>query len=372
MVLHINGNYPHHSLHRALASKLADFGFEQHICIPMIGNKYRDVYRLDRLGVYYDYASILTWRDRIFFLSKVKKIAKHIESSVDMKNIECILAHTLYSDGAVARILSKKYGIPFSVVVRNTDINTHMKYRPYLDWLVERIAYEAKNIILITPSYYEKIVHKIGTLQSEKICIIPNAVDDFWFESRAVVKDLHAPVELISVGEINKNKNLGTTLKIIKALNDRGITLHFTVVGDGKLTKKYKRAAKRLGVADSVSFEGWQNSKEKIKEYYEKSDIFIMLSFKETFGAVYIEALSQGLPIIYTRNQGVDGYFQQGSVGYSCDPRDVDCAAESLIKIIERYSDISKESLLEAKRFSIEKTAFKYKQVIDRMMYNEP
>jgi len=368
MVLHINGNYPHHSLHGELVSKLADFGFEQHICIPMIGNKYRDVYRLNRLDVHYDYADILTWSDRILFLSKVKKIAKHIESSVDMKNIDCILAHTFYSDGAVARILGKKYGIPYSVAVRDTDINIHMKYRPYLDWLMQRIACEAKSIILITPSYREKILHKIGALQGRKISIIPNAIDDFWFESGTFVRDFHVPVELIFVGEINKRKNLNITFKIIKALNDRGITSHFTVVGDGELAPKCKTAAKQLGVADCVSFQGWQNGKEKIKEYYEKSDIFIMLSFTETFGSVYIEALSQGLPIIYTRNQGVDGYFKQGSVGYSCDPRDVDSAVESIIKIIENYSDISQNCLLEAKRFSREKTAFGYKEVIGRMM----
>jgi glycosyltransferase involved in cell wall biosynthesis len=57
--------------------------------------------------------------------------------------------------------------------------------------------------------------------------------------------------------------------------------------------------------------------KEKLLNNYRNSDIFIMPSYNETFGLVYIEAMSQGLPIIYTQNEGVDGYFKEGSVGYS-------------------------------------------------------
>lgn len=40
-----------------------------------------------------------------------------------------------------------------------------------------------------------------------------------------------------------------------------------------------------------------------------------MPSHKETFGLVYAEAMSQGLPIIYTKNQGFDGQFPDGYVG---------------------------------------------------------
>ena len=41
-----------------------------------------------------------------------------------------------------------------------------------------------------------------------------------------------------------------------------------------------------------------------------------MPSRYETFGLVYGEAMSQGLPIIYSKGQGVDGYFKEGTVGY--------------------------------------------------------
>ena len=44
-----------------------------------------------------------------------------------------------------------------------------------------------------------------------------------------------------------------------------------------------------------------------------------MLSIMETFGLVYAEAMSQGLPIIYTKGQGFDEQFDEGKVGYHAD-----------------------------------------------------
>jgi glycosyltransferase involved in cell wall biosynthesis len=45
-----------------------------------------------------------------------------------------------------------------------------------------------------------------------------------------------------------------------------------------------------------------------------------MPSRRETFGMVFVEALFCGLPILYSRNWGVDGFFESGTVGYACDP----------------------------------------------------
>jgi len=44
-----------------------------------------------------------------------------------------------------------------------------------------------------------------------------------------------------------------------------------------------------------------------------------MPSITETFGLVYAEALSQGLPVLYTRGQGFDRQFEEGEVGYAVD-----------------------------------------------------
>ena len=67
-----------------------------------------------------------------------------------------------------------------------------------------------------------------------------------------------------------------------------------------------------------------------------------MPSFHETFGLVYIEAMSQGLPIIYTKGEGIDGYFKEATVGYSVNPKDVKNIVKKIEMIIHNYNKISK------------------------------
>jgi len=370
MIIHINGNYPHHSLHSQLVSKLADLGYIQYIFIPISDNEYCDKYRIERSELNYNYAKILNITDRMFFFKKIIKIAKYIEKSVKADEIDCIIAHTLYSDGGIARLLNKKYKIPYSVIIRNTDINVHMKLRPYLDWFMKKIIYGACNVILITPSYSNAIYRKMRNLENIKTKLIPNPIDNFWLKSRVSPKKMHKPLEILFVGEINRNKNLDTSIRVISRLNKIGISTCFNIVGDGPQIDKCKHLAAKLEISDKISFYGWHNKKEEIRKYYNNSDIFMMLSFRETFGTVYIEALSQGLPIIYTRGQGIDGYFSQGSVGYSCNPNDVEEIVDSVIKIIKNYEEISENCISQSYGFSIEKVALDYAEVIDNMIIN--
>ena len=69
--------------------------------------------------------------------------------------------------------------------------------------------------------------------------------------------------------------------------------------------------------------------------FYKSAHIFVMPSLTETFGIVFIEALSQGLPLIYTKGQGIDGYFPQGFVGYAYNPLDV---VNGLLKVSHLWS----------------------------------
>ena len=82
-------------------------------------------------------------------------------------------------------------------------------------------------------------------------------------------------------------------------------------------------------------------TKEELINYYRAADIFVMPSFKETFGRVYAEAMTQGVPVIYTRGQGFDGIFEEGTVGYSVKADDVEEIVTSIKKIIGNYKTIS-------------------------------
>lgn len=91
-------------------------------------------------------------------------------------------------------------------------------------------------------------------------------------------------------------------------------------------------------------------SPEELRDFYRTSDIFAMPSFTETFGLVYIEALSQGLPIVYTQNEGIDGVFKDHSIGIATNPTNPNDIAKDIISIINNFNAYANE----VKRISLE------------------
>jgi glycosyltransferase involved in cell wall biosynthesis len=91
---------------------------------------------------------------------------------------------------------------------------------------------------------------------------------------------------------------------------------------------------------------------EAMKRFYADIDVLLVPSCAETFGMVYLEAMSQGVPVLYTRGQGFDGQFAEGEVGYSVVCGKVKQQAQMLQKIAEDYADRSARCVAHAKDYA--------------------
>ena len=96
---------------------------------------------------------------------------------------------------------------------------------------------------------------------------------------------------------------------------------------------------------------------------YQKADVFFMLSKYETFGLVYLEAMSQGVPEIYTRGQGFDGLFSDGLVGRSASYGNVSDAVDAIKYVLNNLYKLRRNALLESRDYSWSHVAEKYKDV---------
>ncbi|MBZ2174079.1 glycosyltransferase [Schnuerera sp. xch1] len=79
----------------------------------------------------------------------------------------------------------------------------------------------------------------------------------------------------------------------------------------------------------------------ELVNHYRDPDIFVMSSKYGTFGLVYAEAMSQGLPVIYIRGQGFDGQVNEGEVGYSVQYDSAEEIAKRIEDILDNYENIS-------------------------------
>ncbi len=298
--------------------------------------------------------------DRFFYFRKQKKFYNALLSSCDVKNYDMLHSHTLFNGGYVAYKIKKHFGIPYIVSVRNTDMNVFLRI-PFYKKISDKIIREAAGVQFLSQPYKEKFIDKytsndIKEHVEKKSTIIRNGLESFWLNNKAEVKRIEdkKSIKILSVCKIKKNKNLITTIKAIEKLIKMGYNVKFTVVGQ-VIDKNVLTCLEKSSFTNVIKF----LPKEKLIDIYRDNDIYVMPSIHETFGRVYAEAMSQGLPIIYSKGEGFDGIFEDGSVGYSVPSQDPDYIADCIIKIIENYSDISSRCIEYCEEFDWEKISKK-------------
>ena len=63
-------------------------------------------------------------------------------------------------------------------------------------------------------------------------------------------------------------------------------------------------------------------------------------SLRETYGLVYAEALFAGLPILFSKDRGIDGYLLNETIGYACDPHSVSDIAHGIEYLLTRQAKL--------------------------------
>lgn len=349
-VLHITNDFTGSKVYKSLFAELDKLGVKQTIYTAI-----RDPEKIGNNEIAFNckdskviYSHILNkYIDRLAYPIKILKIFKDLQSRVDLNSIDYIHAHTWYSDGGIAYLLSKKYNIPFIITVRNTDINIFHKRLLYLRPYGKLISDSAQAIILPSKSYENRLVNdrsfrKIIRHVQKKLQVIPNGVDKFWLENsiKKRKKTLKDCINILFVGKLDRNKQIVNLIESIIKINDSSsykVKLH--IVGSGGNDEK-----KVLKLADKYSsyteLYGAIYDKDKLLSIYRMCDIFAMPSCHETFGLVYIEALLQDLPILYTHNEGVDGLYSQ-NIGEKVKAHNKSEIAKKLLKMIANLDTYS-------------------------------
>lgn len=371
-ILHINCNYITTKLHSVMIEHLNQMNIKNTVFVPTYDQKKTAITEMKNNEIV---SECFKKNDRFFFELKQKKISKTIEKECDINSFDIIHAYTLFTDGNCAMKLSQKYKIPYVVAIRNTDINVFFKYRIFLRRRGIKILKNASTIFFLSTAYEKELFEKYipNKYKSEllkKIKIIPNGIDDFWYINlykdekklnNKIKKIEKQEIRLIYAGNIDKNKNITKTCEAITELKNAGWKVNFIVAGKIKDKTVFKK------IKDKIEYKGILN-KEELMKYYRKSDIFIMPSIKETFGLVYAEAMSQGLPVIYTEGQGFDEQFEEGVVGFRVNGKDEKSIVNAVKNICNNYNSISNNCIKMITKFNWKKICTDYNNVYNNIV----
>lgn len=341
MILHISNDFSGSTIYKNLMSELDNRGIKQIVYTPVksansIG---RNKISLNVEESSLIYSNILNMHiDRVFYKHKIKKILRDVESKVDIDEIRCIHAHTWYSDGGVAFELYKKYNIPYIIAVRNTDLNLFWKL-PYLKNYGLKILKNASKVILISETYKNRLLanETVSRYIKDKYKVLPNGVDKFWLENSIEGRSVNKTdsVNILYVGNFNSGKNVENLIKALVSLSEKYGNVKLSLVGGGG--NRHKSVMKHIDNNPHIlKYYGKIMDKEKLLSIYRNHQIFAMPSKHETFGLVYIEALLQGLPILYTKNEGIDGMYGS-EIGEAVGNSSINEIEFKLTRLIENY-----------------------------------
>ena len=350
-VLHICCNLAGSTVFPQLFEALQKAGLEQEVFVP---EKYAgNVGRNTPKGVRTHTAMTVKTTDAIFFFRKAQRSVPEILKRVETETVDLIHAHTLFTDGWIAMKLSEKTGKPYMVTLRYSDIEAIWTYMPHLRPMARKILAGAKKIVFLSPAAKSKVLGTwlAGAAREEaakKSAVIPNGIDPAWLDGGAKT-GIGDPVRVGFAGILNDRKRPLDALHAVHEANRQQNAVRFALVacGDGPLKEKLKE-----GLEEGDAYLGKVSGMDAMKAFYAQCDLLLVPSTAETFGMVYLEAMSQGVPVLYTKGQGFDGQFPEGEVGFSVPAGDVSTMARRLMECAAGHGERSARCAQHAKEYA--------------------
>jgi len=138
---------------------------------------------------------------------------------------------------------------------------------------------------------------------------------------------------LISVGELNRNKNHEVVIKALAQLHNP--EMRYVICGQGELKNYLEQLAEKLGVGNCVKLLGYRSD---IPELLAMADVFVFPSKREGLPVALIEAMASGLPCIVCDNRGSRELIKDGACRYVIEnPHDCSTIAKLVSQLKSNY-----------------------------------
>lgn len=275
--------------------------------------------------------------DNIKAYGQLRKIVENGHYDI----VHCHTPNAAVITRLVCRKLRKKTGLK----VFYTAHGFHFyKGAPKLNWLVfypvEKFCSRfTDKLITINSEDYELAKKKF---HAGEVCYVPGVgIDLSRFQNVQVDRTakrqgIGIPEDaflLLSVGELNENKNHQIIVRALAKLGDSKV--HYAIAGEGDKRDELLELANELGVSKQVHLLGYRKD---IPELNYSADVFCFPSLREGLGLAAIEAMACGLPIITSNIHGINDYSDDNVTGFKFAPRDAAGFASGIRKLADGLS----------------------------------
>ena len=286
-------------------------------------------------------------------------LRESLEVLSDKGKKQDVVAHNFWSDGMIAFFNSFFIPMRYMLVVRNTDINYFIAKLPHYRWLMAWVIKRSEGLTFVSRSHYLRFRAQWPNLlaHASKVEIIPNAISHWWLDN-LLQQTVPRPKQACFVGRFDANKNLRNLLKAADLVHSVMPGFRLVLVGGDE--SELRAVTGVTSIPEFVDVRG-KLKPEELVAVYRSSRVFVMPSFTETFGLVYLEALSQGCSVICSNGEGIDGMWEEPFIR-AIDPKCVEGLANNIVDLINRFPEGIPPawSVAEVRRFDWKHVADKY------------
>ncbi|MEM2309706.1 MAG: glycosyltransferase family 4 protein [Candidatus Bathyarchaeia archaeon] len=245
---------------------------------------------------------------------------------------------------APASIASKHYlRLPLVSTIHSTEVGrSHGLHNPdsyLIDGVEWWLTYESKRII-VTSNAMKREVEDHFHLPSEKIDIIPNAIDASKYNipvDRGNVKRRFGidPSEriVLFVGRLVPQKGVEYLIMAAPKIVERHPDARIVIVGDGWSKDYLLSLAASTGCQHKITFLGFISDQDLI-EIMLSSDVLVVPSIYEPFGIVALEGMAAGIPIVASNTGGLAEIIEHDRTGFLAYKENPDSIAWGVNRIL--------------------------------------
>jgi L-malate glycosyltransferase len=270
--------------------------------------------------------------------SKMKEVV--IEQNLDLIHVHYAIPHAV-SAYLAREMLRKERHLPVVTTLHGTDITLVGRDPSFLS--ITKFSIEQSNAITTISKHLKEATRQEFCIECP-IEVIYNFIDADYYKrvpNEALRKSLAPNGEkiILHVSTFRPVKRITDCIEVIARMrslesgNGSRFGVKLLMCGDGPERADAECLAWKLGVEDSVIFEGKQ-PQAQIRDYLSIADLFLLPSQTESFGLVALEAMACEVPVIATRVGGLPEVVLEGETGFLFEVGDVQGMAEAAVRVL--------------------------------------
>lgn len=293
-------------------------------------------------------------------ISNIKAYSR-LKQLVETEHYDIVHTHTPNAS-MIARLACRGVRKQGTKVIYTAHGFHFFKGAPLKNWLmyypVEKFCAKYTDVLITINQEDYAFAQK--NIHASKVCYVPGVgidlqkIRDVQCNRDEVRDSIGVPRDcflLLSIGELNCNKNHQVVLHALACLKNKKI--HYAIAGVGKQHDFLVNLAKKLGIDKQIHLLGYRTDALKL---YKAADIFVFPSFREGLSVSLMEAMANGLPIICSQIRGNVDLVKNGEGGFLFNPSDIsslNVALENLIESSDTQKRFGKMNKVAIEKFNL-------------------